>query len=776
MTNEPQKLSVKEKVSYGVGDFASCLFWMTFMYYFTYFYTDVFVIPAAAAATLFLVSRIFDGINDPIVGMIADRTKTRWGKFRPYLLWLCVPFAVMGVLTFTVPDLEMRGKIIWAYITFNGIMMLYTAINIPYTALLGVISADSKERTTVSSVKFVFAYAAGIIVAATLLLMAKQFGKGDESIINANINNQIVSISEVGNGNALISLSAEDPEGISGKSEFRFRVVPVNNNIPVVTQPISDIKLESGFATHQIDISGVFKGNEGKPFEYKVENQNKKVQGGLERFLLRFKFKDKVENQNKEIVEVELKEKTLLVKEKQVGNAKINLTAEDKRWGSRTISFYIDVFAKGNNAPIIKNLPNNVKLKSGFGKEEIDLSKFISDPDGDVLTFKAESSNSKVILPEIDGNKLTFVEAEPGIAQVTITATDGKGGRLVNSIKYLISAIGNNPPYVNASVDNIIKNAGFKVHELGISELFIDPEGKPLDYKVEIINEASGWQRSFIIYGIVAVIFFLITFAGTKERVQPPKAQESSVKKDIFELITNGPWLILLAATITFILFVAVRGSVTAHYFKYFVGPQQVSLPFVGAKTYSFEALVSAFNTVGQVSALIGVVIINWFAKVVGKKKAFVIFFVIAIISTASFYFLTAEQMGLIFILQIIGSMTGGPLSVLLWAMYADTADYAEWKRGRRATGLIFSASTMSQKFGWAFGAYLALTLMSQVGFAPNQEQSPESLRGLILLFTLIPAGIGILSIILLLIYPLGDKRVAVIEAELIERRNKEEQ
>ena len=104
--------------------------------------------------------------------------------------------------------------------------------------------------------------------------------------------------------------------------------------------------------------------------------------------------------------------------------------------------------------------------------------------------------------------------------------------------------------------------------------------------------------------------------------------------------------------------------------------------------------------------------------------------------------------------------MTGGPLSVLLWAMYADTADYGEWKRGRRATGLVFSASTMSQKFGWAFGAYVALVLMSQVGFEPNEAQSPESLKGLILLFSLIPAGLGILSIALSLVYPLNDKRV----------------
>jgi len=112
-----------------------------------------------------------------------------------------------------------------------------------------------------------------------------------------------------------------------------------------------------------------------------------------------------------------------------------------------------------------------------------------------------------------------------------------------------------------------------------------------------------------------------------------------------------------------------------------------------------------------------------------------------------------------------------GPLSVLLWAMYADVADYSEWRHGRRATGLVFSASTMSQKFGWAFGAYVALTLMAQVGFAANQEQSAESLRGLVLLFSLIPAAFGVLSVILVLLYPLNSKRVSQIETDLEERR-----
>ena len=458
------QLSFREKISYGFGDLASVLYWQTFMLYFTFFYTDVFLIPASVAATMFLVCRIFDGITDPLMGMIADRTKTRWGKFRPYLLWMCVPFAISGVLVFTVPDFGLSGKIIWAYATFILVMAMYTAINIPYTALMGVISPNSMDRTSVSSYKFLFAFAAGIIVSATLLPMTQALGGG---------------------------------------------------------------------------------------------------------------------------------------------------------------------------------------------------------------------------------------------------------------------------------------------------------------------NDAQGWQYTFIIYGIAAVVFFLIAFKGTKERVLPPKSQKSSIKKDIYELVTNKPWLILLATTITFILFVAVRGSVTVHYFKYIIGEQYLTLPFIATQTYSFETLVSAYNTVGQLSALLGVLVVTLIAKMLGKKKTFLLFFAIAVFSTGIIYIIPPENLGLIFFLQVTGSMTGGPLSVLLWAMYADTADYGEWKRGRRATGLIFSASTMSQKFGLAIGAYVALSLMAGVGFEPNEVQTAESMRGLLLLFSVIPAAIGIMAMIISLAYPLDEKRVKDMTAELEERRAK---
>lgn len=472
MALDSSKLSVREKFSYGFGDFASCLYWQTISVYLAYFYTDVFGLTALAAGTMLGLSRSIDAFFDPVIGMVADRTRSRWGKFRPYLLWTCVPMAVIGFLTFTVPDFDHKGKLIWAYVTFNALMIIYTTINIPYTAMLGVLTPNPTERTALSSIKFVGAFAGGIVVSAALLPMAKVGGW----------------------------LGAETPK--------------------------------------------------------------------------------------------------------------------------------------------------------------------------------------------------------------------------------------------------------------------------------------QGWQWSFIVIGVISVISFLIVFFNTRERVQPPKEQKTSVAKDIGDLVTNRPWLVLLATTMTFIFFVALRGNATAHYFKYFVGQQTITLPsflpasMAGTQTWSWEALVSIFNTSTQVLSLIGAMLVPFLAKRIGNKPAFVALFIIAILSTGAFFILQPQQLWLIFLVNGVGAITGGPLSALLWAMYADTADYAEWKTGRRATGLVFSASIFSQKFGWGWGGGLSLIMLNGVGFIANQAQTPEALNGLVKLMSIFPAAFGLLSILIFLVfYPLNEKKIAEIGAELAARR-----
>jgi glycoside/pentoside/hexuronide:cation symporter, GPH family len=489
MSNEVQKLSVREKAGYGCGDLASCLFWQTLTLYLLFFYTDVFGLTPKAAGIMFFVSRVLDAFFDVVIGMTADRTKSRWGKFRPYILFGAVPLAVSAVLAFTTPDFAYSWKVVYAYITFIVFMFLYSTVNIPYTALLGIISGDPVERTSAASFKFIGAYLGNFVVSLTALLFAAHFGQG---------------------------------------------------------------------------------------------------------------------------------------------------------------------------------------------------------------------------------------------------------------------------------------------------------------------NVAKGWQMTLGIYGVAAVILFLITFLSTHERIQPIAKGKTSVKNDLKDLSKNLPWMLLFIVTILFILFVCIRLSVTTHYFKYYIGEQTSPLltwvtnlllryivnPLYStfgrqeiallAEThkYGFEVLASAFNTIGTVFAILGVILVPWFAKLCGRKNAAIILFITALICTGSFYFFKPENLMLIFVFQIIGSLAGGPISALLWVLYADTADYSEWKTDRRATGLVFSASIMSNKLGWAIGSMIAGLILATTGFVADVVQNIDVLNGLKAMMSVIPVAIGVVALIILIFfYKLDDVTMKKVKEDLESRR-----
>jgi GPH family glycoside/pentoside/hexuronide:cation symporter len=460
---DPGRVPMPEKLAYGVGDFASCMYWAAFGSFLLKFYTDVFGIAGAAAGTLFLFARAWDGVNDPMIGALADRTRTRWGQFRPYLLFGALPFAVAGVLLFTTPNLGTQGKIVWAWATYNLMMMVYTAVNIPYTALLGTLTPSSIERTSLSSIKFLFAFAAGLVVKATLPFMTEALGDGDLRL---------------------------------------------------------------------------------------------------------------------------------------------------------------------------------------------------------------------------------------------------------------------------------------------------------------------GYQLTFVIYGVVAALLFVVTFAFTQQRVTPPPAQRTRLLRDLGDLLTNVPWLVLLASTIPFVLFVAIRGTITAHYIDYYVGQQTTWLPYFGSGTWGYKELFAVFGVLGDAGSIVGVLLVTAIARRAGKKATFLGLMACSVVATAAFQWVRPDQIAVMMSLQFLGSMTGGPLAVILWAMYADCADYSEWKRGRRATGLVFSVSTMSQKFGWAVGGYYAGHLLTATGYLPNvAAQSPEVLASMKAMMGLTPAVFGLIALGLIAVFPLSDRRVAQIEAELAARR-----
>ena len=158
--------TLKEKIGYGFGDMASSMFWKIFSAYLPIFYATVFHLSLEVTGTLMLVTRIWDAVSDPMMGVIADRTSTRWGKYRPYLLWVAVPFAVAGVLLLTKPDWGETGNTVWAFATYILMMTVYTAINVPYGSMLGVMTEDSDEKTVFSSFRMFFAYAGSFIVLA----------------------------------------------------------------------------------------------------------------------------------------------------------------------------------------------------------------------------------------------------------------------------------------------------------------------------------------------------------------------------------------------------------------------------------------------------------------------------------------------------------------------------------------------------------------------------------------------------------------------------------
>lgn len=176
------KLGWGEKFGYASGDMASCLYFGIFMNFMAIFYTDVFGISAAALGTMLFVVRTWDWINDPIMGAIADRTNTKMGKFRPWLLWMILPYMLLGILTFTTFDLGPTAKLVYAYITYTLMMMAYTMINVPYGALMGVMTAKSEERTVLASFRFIGANAGIFAVTLLLPIFVRFFGRGNDQL------------------------------------------------------------------------------------------------------------------------------------------------------------------------------------------------------------------------------------------------------------------------------------------------------------------------------------------------------------------------------------------------------------------------------------------------------------------------------------------------------------------------------------------------------------------------------------------------------------------
>ena len=174
-------LTIRQKMGYGLGDLASNIVFQIAANFMLFYYTDVVGIAAGAAGTMMLAVRILDAFTDPLMGAVADRTRTRWGVYRPYLIWMAIPYGILAILTFSVPETTDKGKLLYAYITYSLLMIAYTAINIPYSALGGVLSEDSRDRSSVQAWRFVGAMAGNFLILGVLLTLVDYFGGDDKA-------------------------------------------------------------------------------------------------------------------------------------------------------------------------------------------------------------------------------------------------------------------------------------------------------------------------------------------------------------------------------------------------------------------------------------------------------------------------------------------------------------------------------------------------------------------------------------------------------------------
>jgi len=441
------KLSIKEKVGYSLGDTASHFVWDMVGFWLLFFYTDIYGISAAAAGTIMMIARFWDMAIDPIIGVISDRTNTRWGKFRPYILFGAVPYAVLAILTFTTPNFGEVGKLIYAGATYVLLMTAYAFINLPYSALGAVMSDDTYERAGLNSYRFIAGFIGQFVVTGLALTLANYFGNGDK---------------------------------------------------------------------------------------------------------------------------------------------------------------------------------------------------------------------------------------------------------------------------------------------------------------------AQGFQYTLMLFAGLSLVFFYITFKTTKERVQPPKEQKDSVKEDVRNLFKNKAWVILaIVGIVSFIMF-AMQNAAIAYYFKYYLNR---------------EDNVQLFNVVGTVALIVALPLSKPLAKRFGNKNVFIGSSLVSGLFFMLIYLPGVTDLTTIYVFNVIAKMAYAPAVPLLWTMIADSADYGEWKSGRRSTGLYFSAAVFAQKAGWGIGAAIAGWILSISNFMPNVEQTESSITGIKLLVSVIPGILYMSCAIFMLFYNIDSKTTDLMKIELEERR-----
>ena len=291
--------------------------------------------------------------------------------------------------------------------------------------------------------------------------------------------------------------------------------------------------------------------------------------------------------------------------------------------------------------------------------------------------------------------------------------------------------------------------------------LFVRPLVKHLGAESEI----RGFQLTMTIFAIVSVVLILITFATTKERVKPPPQQKTNVREELGELFKNWPWVVLLITSIFSNAFSALRSGSTIFYFKYVQGYDSSPMFWGLDRT-------TLFLTSGALGLVLGTVCLGPIARKIDKKYYAAALSLVTGLCFLSFFFVPKGQFGLMIALNMLAQFCAGPTSALTWALYADVADYGEFKYGRRSTGLIYSASLFSIKAGILIGGFLVPLFLAKFGYVKGAEmQTARAMLGIAIAFSVGPALFALLKAAALLIYPLNQKRLDEIEQALTSRR-----
>jgi GPH family glycoside/pentoside/hexuronide:cation symporter len=281
-------------------------------------------------------------------------------------------------------------------------------------------------------------------------------------------------------------------------------------------------------------------------------------------------------------------------------------------------------------------------------------------------------------------------------------------------------------------------------------------------------DEVLGFRLTMAIFAVISVLLFWFTFATTRERVHPPIDRSTDIKKDLNAIWSNGPWRALFISAIAVLMTLAVRFGVLLYYFKYYVRSDETPIFLIFDKSDLFLSL-------GMLAMIIGVMLTKTLSERFEKRTLMVVLTTLNAISMAAFFFIPPDQYWLMVAVYCVGNLLNGPTPALVWSMYADCADYGEWKTGRRTTGLVFSTVLFAQKTGLAVGAGAAGIMLGLFGFVANEIQSDSAILGIRLMFSIIPAVLSIIGAVAILFYKIDRNMLKQMEADLAVVHSKRE-